>query len=134
MPFAVPFFNGTFAWSDAPLGRREVLMQHDQKQLHQIALEYPWWIFTGEEIAELCNVSVTVVSLVKREPDNPFRLNKCRPEWFAEWMRTHPSFQLDRTPRENLSKKIDPSFSKNIPTGRRSSKNIKGRSGRQKNM
>ena len=109
-------------------------MQFDQKQLVEIALKCPWWLFNGEQIAELCNVSVTVISLVKREPDSPFRLNKCRPEWFAEWMRTHPSFQLDRSPREKLSKKIDPSLSKNIPTGRRSSKNIKGRSRPKKNM
>jgi hypothetical protein len=26
----------------------------------------------------------------------PFCLNKCRPEWFAEWMREHPDFQLTK--------------------------------------
>lgn len=71
-------------------------MQHDQKQLHQIALDYPWFMFTGEEIAELCNVSQNVISRVKALSDSPFFLNKCRPEWFLEWMRNHPEFQLTK--------------------------------------
>ena len=69
---------------------------HDQKQLHDIALDYPWFMFTGEEIAELCNVSQNVISRVKALPDSPFFLNKCRPEWFLEWMRNHPEFQLTK--------------------------------------
>ena len=69
---------------------------HDQKQLHEIALDYPWFMFTGEEIAELCNVSQNVISRVKALSDNPFFLNKCRPEWFLEWMRNHPEFQLTK--------------------------------------
>jgi hypothetical protein len=71
-------------------------MQHDQKQLHQIALDYPWYMFTGEEIAELCNVSQNVISRVKALSDSPFFLNKCRSEWFLEWMRNHPEFQLTK--------------------------------------
>ena len=69
----------------------------DQKQLHQIALDYPWYMFTGEEIAELCNVSQNVISRVKAMSDSPFFLNKCRPEWFLEWMRNHPEFQLTKS-------------------------------------
>jgi hypothetical protein len=69
---------------------------HDQKQLHQIAVDYPWYMFTGEEIAELCNVSQNVVWRVKTLKDSPFFLNKCRPEWFLEWMRSHPEFQLTK--------------------------------------
>ena len=69
---------------------------HDQKQLHEIALDYPWFMFTGEEIAELCNVSQNVVWRVKTLSDSPFFLNKCRPEWFLEWMRMHPEFQLTK--------------------------------------
>jgi len=69
---------------------------HDQKQLHEIALDYPWFMFTGEEIAELCNVSQNVVWRVKTLSDSPFFLNKCRPEWFLEWMRNHPEFQLTK--------------------------------------
>jgi hypothetical protein len=69
---------------------------HDQKQLHDIALDYPWFMFTGEEIAVLCNVSQNVISRVKALPDSPFFLNKCRPEWFLEWMRNHPEFQLTK--------------------------------------
>ena len=69
---------------------------HDQKQLHEIALDYPWYMFTGEEIAELCNVSQNVISRVKAMSDSPFFLNKCRPEWFLEWMRNHPEFQLTK--------------------------------------
>ena len=69
---------------------------HDQKQLHQIALDYPWYMFTGEEIAELCNVSQNVIWRVKSMADHPFFLNKCRPEWFLEWMRNHPEFQLTK--------------------------------------
>ena len=69
---------------------------HDQKQLHDIALDYPWYMFTGEEIAELCNVSQNVIWRVKSMADHPFFLNKCRPEWFLEWMRNHPEFQLTK--------------------------------------
>jgi hypothetical protein len=71
-------------------------MQHDQKQLHQIAQDYPWFMFTVEEIATLCNVSRDVVSKVRAATDSPFCLNKCRPEWFANWMREHPDFQLTK--------------------------------------
>jgi hypothetical protein len=53
-------------------------------------------MFTGEEICEICNVSQNVVSRVKAHPDSPFFLNKCRPEWFLEWMRAHPEFQLTK--------------------------------------
>lgn len=71
-------------------------MQHDQKQLHEIARDHLCYMFTGEEIAAICNVSQNVVSGVKRLADNPFFLNKCRPEWFLEWMRVHPNFQLTK--------------------------------------
>jgi hypothetical protein len=71
-------------------------MQHDQKQLHQIAQDYPWYTFTVEEIALLCNVSRDVVSKVRAATDHPFFLNKCRPEWFTAWMRGHPDFQLTK--------------------------------------
>ncbi len=82
-------------------------MQHDQKQLHQIAQDYPWYMFTVEEIAQLCNVSRDVVTKVRAAADSPFCLNKCRPEWFAEWMRLHPDFQLTKeyVPSPNLSKR-----------------------------
>jgi len=55
-------------------------------------------MFTGEEICEICNVSQNVVSRVKAMPDSPFFLNKCRPEWFLDWMRKHPEFQLTKAP------------------------------------
>ena len=71
-------------------------MQYDQKQLHQIAQDWPWYTFTVEEIALLCNVSRDVVSKVRAATDNPFFLNKCRPEWFTAWMREHPGFQLTK--------------------------------------
>ena len=71
-------------------------MQHDQKQLHQIAQDYPWFMFTVEEIAVLCNVSRDVVTRARMAEDSPFFLNKCRPEWFTEWMRRHPEFQLTK--------------------------------------
>ncbi len=73
-------------------------MQHDQKQLHQIAQDYPWHTFTVEEIAILCNVSRDVVTRVRMAKDSPFFLNKCRPEWFLQWMRDHPEFQLTKAP------------------------------------
>ncbi len=72
-------------------------MPYTHKPLPEIAAEFPWVLFTGEEIAELCRVSQNVVTGVKAKSDSPFRLNKCRPEWFAEWMRTHPEFQLTKT-------------------------------------
>ena len=71
-------------------------MQHDQKQLHQIAQDYLCHMFTVEEIALLCNVSRDVVSKVRATDDSPFCLNKCRPEWFADWMRDHPDFRLTK--------------------------------------
>ncbi len=71
-------------------------MQHDQKQLHQIAQDYPWHTFTVEEIAVLCNVSRDVVTRARMANDSPFFLNKCRPEWFLQWMREHPDFQLTK--------------------------------------
>ena len=71
-------------------------MQHDQKQLHQIAQDYLCYMFTVEEIALLCNVSRDVVSKARGAADSPFFMNKCRPEWFLEWMRLHPNFQLTK--------------------------------------
>jgi len=71
-------------------------MQHDEKQLFQIANEHPYYTFTMEEIAILCNVSRDFVSRVRSRPDSPFCSNKCRPEWFARWMRLHPEFQLTK--------------------------------------
>ena len=71
-------------------------MQHDQKQLHEIAQDYPWHTFTVEEIALLCNVSRDVVTRARLANDSPFFLNKCRPEWFLQWMREHPDFQLTK--------------------------------------
>ena len=71
-------------------------MQHDQKQLHQIAQDYLCYMFTVEEIALLCNVSRDVVSKARGAADSPFFMNKCRPEWFLQWMREHPDFQLTK--------------------------------------
>lgn len=83
--------------------REGCFMSYDHKPLHQLAQEIPWALFTGEEIAVLCRVSQNVVTRVKSKPDSPFRLNKCRPEWFAEWMRNHPEFQLTKTGPTKLS-------------------------------
>ena len=71
-------------------------MRRDKNQLHELAQD-SWVLFNGEEIAELCRVSQNVVTKVKSKPDSPFRLNKCRPEWFSQWMRDHPKFQLTKT-------------------------------------
>ena len=65
-------------------------MPFDQKPLFEIARDYPWVLFTGEQISELCNVGDDQVRRVRNAPDSPFRYNKCRPEWFTEWMQTHP--------------------------------------------
>ena len=80
-------------------------MQHDQRQLHEIAQLNPCYMFTVEEIALLCNVSRDVVSKARAADDSPFFMNKCRPEWFLEWMRKHPDFQLtkDLAPGNNSS-------------------------------
>jgi hypothetical protein len=71
-------------------------MQHDQKQLHEIARDNLCYMFTVEEIAELCNLSRDVISKVRAAADGPFFLNKSRPEWVLEWMREHPNFQLTK--------------------------------------
>jgi hypothetical protein len=68
-------------------------MQFDQKQLLQIAMEHPYFLFTGEQISELCNVGEDLVRQVRNAPDSPFRYNKCRPEWFTDWMQNHPEYQ-----------------------------------------
>ena len=78
-------------------------MQHDEKQLHLIAQDYPWYLFTVEQIALLCNVSRDVVSKARMAQDSPFFLNKCRPEWFADWMRQHPDFQLTKDMEAGVS-------------------------------
>jgi hypothetical protein len=80
-------------------------MQHDQKQLHQLARDYLWYMFTGEEIAAICNVSQNVISRVKSLADSPFFLNKCRPEWFLEWMRVHSNFQLTKADIPDLDRR-----------------------------
>jgi len=87
---------GPDPWSQRPPLEGGILMQHDQKQLHQIAQDYPWHTFTVEEIAILCNVSRDVVTRARMANDSPFFLNKCRPEWFLQWMREHPDFQLTK--------------------------------------
>jgi hypothetical protein len=81
------------------------MQQHDQKQLHEIARDKPCYMFTGEEICVLCNVSQNVVSRVKAHPDSPFFLNKCRPEWFLEFMRNHPEFQLTKAQPDSPAKR-----------------------------
>jgi hypothetical protein len=87
---------GPDPWSQRPPLEGGILMQHDQKQLHQIARDNPCYMFTVEEIALVCNVSRDVVSKARGADDSPFFLNKCRPEWFLEWMREHPGFQLTK--------------------------------------
>ena len=99
-------------------------MQFDQKQLFQLAQDNPCWMFTGEEIAELCNVSQDVITRVKATPNNPFFLNKCRPEWFLEWMRQHPNFQLTKADPQTVSKKFARKRSAKIGAGRKSSEFI----------
>jgi hypothetical protein len=37
------------------------------------------------------------VRRVRNAPDSPFRYNKCRPEWFTEWMQTHPESQQTKS-------------------------------------
>jgi hypothetical protein len=113
-------------------------MQFDQKQLFQIARDYPWYLFTGEEISELCNVGELQVRRVRNSKDSPFRYSKCRPEWLTEWMRTHPeteepqpSSQADsalacekcaKVVQENLRTK--PARAKKVMSGNRRSKGL----------
>ncbi len=92
----------------------------DQKQLHSLWKENPCWMFTGEEICEICNVSQNVVSRVKAMPDSPFFLNKCRPEWFLDWMRQHPEFQL--TKAYPCEPEVRPAKLSSTPAKKRSSK------------
>ena len=83
-------------------------MQQDQKRLNQIAQDDPFYMFSGKEIAELCNMSQNVITGVKARADHPFFLNKCRPEWFLEWMRNHTGFQLTKAgpPKLDTGKNI----------------------------
>ena len=68
-------------------------MQHDQRQLFEIARDYPWYHFTAEQISILCNVGEHKVRLARNAKDTPFRFNLCRPEQFAAWMLAHPEYQ-----------------------------------------
>ena len=79
-------------------------MQHDQRQLFEIACDYPWYHFTAEEISVLCNVGEHKVRLARNAKDTPFRFNLCRPEWFTAWMLAHPEYQdLKSAPVEPVS-------------------------------
>jgi hypothetical protein len=98
----------------------------DQKQLHQLWKENPCWMFTGEEICEICNVSQHVVSRVKSMPDSPFFMNKCRPEWLLDWMRTHPSFQLTKAPDFGVKRPRDDAEAKSDALAARHAKKITG--------
>ncbi len=60
------------------------------EKLFRFAITNPWYLFTGEQIAELCNVGQHLVTRVRNAQDSPFRNNKCRPEWFIHWIKTHP--------------------------------------------
>jgi len=68
-------------------------MQHDERQLFEIARDFPWYHFTAEQISILCNVGEHKVRLARNAKDTPFRLNLCRPEQFAAWMLAHPEYQ-----------------------------------------
>jgi hypothetical protein len=68
-------------------------MQHDQRQLFEIARDYPWYHFTAEQISILCNVGEHKVRLARNAKDTPFRFNLCRPEQLAAWMVAHPEYQ-----------------------------------------
>lgn len=68
-------------------------MVRDQKCLFQTAHDNPWHLFTGEEISMLCNVGEQQVRRARNAPDSPFRSSKCRPEWFIQWMLTHPEIE-----------------------------------------
>jgi hypothetical protein len=68
-------------------------MQHDPRQLFEIARDYPWYHFTAEQISTLCNVGEHKVRLARNAKDTPFRFNLCRPEQFAAWMLAHPEYQ-----------------------------------------
>lgn len=88
-------------------------MQH-QKQLHQHAKEDLWYLFTGEQIARMCNVSQNVISRIKGLADSPFFMNKGRPEWVVDWMRLHTGFRLTKTgdPKADIQKRNSPVNSK----------------------
>ena len=47
-------------------------MQHDQRQLFEIARDYPWYHFTAEEISVLCNVGEHKVRLARNAKDTRF--------------------------------------------------------------
>ena len=76
-----------------------------REELLKVAQANPFRMFTGEEIAILCQISHDVVTKVKLAEDSPFVISKCRPEWFIEWMRVHPGFQLSKDPNPKPAKK-----------------------------
>jgi hypothetical protein len=90
-----------------------------REDLLKAAQENPYRMFTGEEIAILCQISHDVVTKVKLAEDSPFVISKCRPEWFIEWMRVHPGFQLSKDPNPRPAKK-NRGLSEPVATGRKS--------------
>jgi hypothetical protein len=82
-------------------------MQHDQKQLFQIACDYPWYLFTAEEISVLCNVGEHKVRMARNAKDTPFRFNLCRPEWFTGWMLDHPQYQDLKSAPIDLTESVE---------------------------
>jgi hypothetical protein len=73
-------------------------MEPNEKELLQKAQENPHYMFNEEEIAVLCNVTLVIVARVASAPDSPFFLNKCRPEWFVQWIRRHADFSAANVP------------------------------------
>ncbi len=90
-------------------------MQANERELLQKAQENAHWMFSEEEIAVLCNVPQVIVGRVAAAEDSPFFLNKCRTEWFVDWMRRHADFEAPARPppKHNPSQMPKPSSSPN---------------------
>jgi hypothetical protein len=60
---------------------------------HAELLRNPVKLFTGEEIAQVMEVSNSWV-VAARKAGAPFPGGRSRPEWILDWLEKHPDFSL----------------------------------------
>ena len=82
-------------------------MQPSQRELFELACQYPWYHFTAEGISALCNVGEHKVRFARNAKDTPFRLGLCRPEWFSAWMLNHPEYRDLKSVPINLTPSVE---------------------------
>lgn len=57
------------------------------------SLNNPYRLFTAEELQKIVGKSINFV-LAAKKSGAPFPGNVTRPEWFMEWLRNNPKFDV----------------------------------------